>query len=126
MGKGVIVCKWDHEKGFGASQDVLHLPAWCDIHRQNRKVCIDKCISFAIRKLWEGGFETLNCCCGHGFKKLSGPSIVIPNSYNESQICEIRRLLRIWDSRDWIIHQWQIRKKRKHWFGGKRWRLKKV
>ncbi len=43
----------------------------------DKTVCVDSCIVKEIQELWDAGFETLGCCCGHNKEK---PSVIVDKS----------------------------------------------
>ena len=54
------MCEWNN----GGIE--VALPERICSWKERRTVCIDECIVEQIRALWEAGYETLGCCCGHG------------------------------------------------------------
>lgn len=65
-------------------------------------ICIDACIVEAIKMLWEHKVETLGCCCGHN---QENPGVVIASAEKPERVKE---LLRLHDSREWDVMQWQL------------------
>lgn len=92
----------EHEPAF-THQIVLPLPKWCATGKQNRSVCVDKCIVKVIKLLWKNKIETLGCCCGHNKMR---PNIVISDGYTD--IASIKKLIKTIDKREWIIYQWKL------------------
>ena len=85
----------------------VELPDWVDTGKLNRLICMDECIVPVIKALWDAGFETLGCCCGHGAK---APSVIIPEHYGDADvekmpgvICSVES-----DGRAWEIYQWKL------------------
>jgi len=99
------MCKWDHDKGMASNAIVLHLPDWCNTEKQNRTICVDKCISHVIPHLWAYGIETLANCCGH-LHIQAKPSLVLPSRYNGTQLDEISTRIKEVDGREWQLQQW--------------------
>jgi len=91
---------WDKIGSIVAA--ILTLPKWCDVGRENRTVCIDKCIVGVIVYLWAHGIETLGCCCGHNIKN---PSVVVNSGQNVDCVFKVIRRI---DSRDWIVCRWEL------------------
>jgi S-adenosylmethionine synthetase len=101
------MCEWNENKGMGDSQSILFLPDNIDENRQNREVCVDKCIQHVILHLWHHNINTLGCCCGHGKPELGGCSVIIADSYKGRKI---RKIIRQVDNRQWTILQWRLEK----------------
>jgi len=100
------MCEWNHDKGMASNAVVVPLPDWCDTGKQNRTVCIDKCILHIIIHLWNNGIETLSNCCGHD-KGFGKPSIVFPSEYTKARMEHIKRLIRGVDNRGFELSQWK-------------------
>ena len=73
--------------------------------KKNRTVCIDECIIPQIKAIWDAGFETLGCCCGH---MKRDPEVIIEQEYKEDDIEKIRDILKKTDTRNWSILQWRL------------------
>jgi hypothetical protein len=100
------MCDWNQDTSIGGKQKIIKLPDGMCEHKQNREVCIDSCIVEQIKCLWESGIETLGCCCGHGNKELTGPSVIVAGGVDINR-AEI--VLRKSDNRSWRILQWQLK-----------------
>jgi len=49
------------EIGSYDNQVKLHAPFWSS----KEYICVDRCLSEEIQKLWMLGIQTNGCCCGH-------------------------------------------------------------
>jgi len=86
---------------------VLPCPEQVKPFRQNKEtICIDKGIAETISKFWEKGFISLGCCQGDKEKGLN-PDIVLPETYDEVKIQEVKIFLSSIDDREWNLLQWQ-------------------
>jgi len=94
------MCEWNN----GGSV-VLPLKDGFIAWKENRSVCVDECIAPHIKALWDAGYETKGCCCGHG---KENSSVIINEDYTQNQINNIRNILESIDSRPWDIFQWQL------------------
>jgi hypothetical protein len=83
----------------------VNLPENICTWKDNRIVCIDECIITQIKILWENGYETLGCCCGHG---KEAPSVIVGEGYGSEDITNIYRILSECDARKWKIFQWKL------------------
>lgn len=73
--------------------------------RENQEVTIDPCILRVIEYLWDDGWVTLGCCCGHN---KAAPSIVLAESYNDIEVREIKNRIASIDNRRWELMQWRL------------------
>lgn len=94
------MCKWNN------GGIPVKLPDNICTWKENRTVCIDECIIKQIKILWENGYETLGCCCGHD--KSPNPDLVISESYTKEDILKIKKILSDNDDRCWKIMQWNL------------------
>lgn len=82
-------------------QVTVDLPTWVATEKQNRTVCIDRCIEPVIQYLWSKHINTLSSCCGHN---KANPSIVVGTS---TDIKKVFKVLAEVDGRDWIVSRWE-------------------
>lgn len=94
--------------------EILDLPEHLKDTRNNKTVCIDKCIVPVIKALWDEGFCTSGCCCGHN---KTNPSIIFHNyvreyiDKNESDaINKIRAIISKVDKRTFDLYMWKLTK----------------
>lgn len=98
---GVRMCFCNYK-----NQKILDLPDHLAVHKQNRTVCIDLCISGTIQHLFNRGIQTLGCCCMHG---KGNPNLIIAEEYkSEESKQKIKDLIAQVDNRNWDILQWNL------------------
>jgi hypothetical protein len=91
------MCIWGNEV-------VIELPESIDKGKEHRTVSIDSCIAKDISELWDHGYSTLGCCCGH-FK--CNPSVVIDSGYSDKQVKRIKKIFEK-SGKSWDVMQWKL------------------
>ena len=81
---------------------IAELPPEIATDRENRSVCLDRCIADTIRHLWNNGIQTLGCCCGHNKEK---PNVVIAQNEDIQNVCG---LINSVDDRQWDVCRWEL------------------
>ena len=84
---------------------LLDLPDDMCTWKQNRTVAVDECIAFDIKALWEAGYETLGCCCGHGKQSAS---VIVAEGYEMPDIVKMMETVLIPTGKPWSILQWKL------------------
>lgn len=89
------------------STEIVPIPNFLMPEKENRTVGLDPCIVVQIKALWDAGFYTLGCCCGH---LESGPSVILDGGCIESDFIKAYKVLyRAEDQgREWRILQWRL------------------
>jgi len=102
-----IICKCkSYNKGWGEEESIiLNLPDNMLTYKENRTVCIDKCIAHVVKHLWKNNIITLGSCCGHN-RML--PGLIIENGYKKEEVINIMNLIKEVDDRKWDICQRKI------------------
>jgi len=88
-----------NEAHGGASEVVLPKPPWS---QKENGICVDACISEAIKMLWENGVVTRGCCCGHN---TTDPTVVVSEDVETNRVLQ---LLKENDGRNWIVNRWEL------------------
>jgi hypothetical protein len=81
---------------------VLEAPEWSS---KENGVCVDACISKAIKAVWEAGYVTLNSCCGHNEEI---PSIIVGEDMTLRDIADIRIIFEFETNEAVKILQWKL------------------
>lgn len=89
------------------STEVVSIPNFLMPEKEVRSVCLDPCIVNQIKALWDAGFYTLGCCCGH---LESSPSVILEGGCIESDIMKAYKVLYRSEDKDreWRIMQWRL------------------
>lgn len=85
---------------------ILPRPNWMPEGERLNGVPVDACLAKVIQTLWDHGFTTLGCCCGHGGRIDDRPSIILGES--EYKLETIRKLIASVDDRDFKLQQWEL------------------
>ena len=89
-----------------ASSEVVLLPDGICTWKDNRSVCLDRCIASIVPTIWAAGLETVGSCCGHGKEDAS---VVVESQHGIEYIARIASVLeRIDPQRRWRILQWSL------------------
>lgn len=68
-------------------------------------VCIDACIAYVVRHLWNNNIWTTYSCCGHNRENPSiGLWAIPPHDYQKKIYIDwVKSIIKLVDNREWFI-----------------------